>query len=194
MSGLVLASGSASRRQILEGAGIAFETQRPRVDEEALKPGFAGKSPAELALCLARAKAASIEAPGQIVLGADQVLEFEGRSFDKPKDRAELHERLEAMAGRTHFLRGGAVLMRGGAVLAEITDSAALTMRNLTPDEIKAYLDAVPAEVLNTVGGYMLEGEGARLFEKVEGDFFSILGLPLFPVLDVLRRERAIAF
>jgi len=193
MTEIILASGSASRRAILTGAGIPFTVMRPNVDEDALKPTFGSLSPANLALELARAKALSIEAPGAIVIGADQVMEFDGTRYDKPKTREELRARLVQMAGQPHHLRGGVVLVHDGQVLAEIKETSTLSMRPLSEDEIDAYMATINDDIaLGTVGGYGLEAEGARLFSKVEGDFFAILGLPLFPVMDVLRREGAI--
>jgi len=189
---IVLASGSASRRAILEGAGIPIRIERPQVDEEALKPEFADLSPSALALALAKAKALSVSIPGAIVIGADQVMEFDGFAFDKPKSQDELRERLAAMAGRPHHLRGGVVIHRDGEVLETIQETSTLTMRNLAQAEIDDYVRTAGDDVLATVGGYALESLGSRLFEKVEGDFFSILGLPLFPVLACLRREGAI--
>ncbi|MEM9286218.1 MAG: Maf family protein [Pseudomonadota bacterium] len=192
MSLIVLASGSASRRAILEGAGIPFSVERPQVDEEALKPDFADLAPRALALALAKAKALSVQIPGAIVIGADQVMEFDGFAFDKPKSQAELKARLKDMAGRPHHLRGGVVIHRDGEILETIQESSTLTMRDLSTAEIDGYVETAGEEVLATVGGYALEGLGSRLFSKVEGDFFSILGLPLFPVLDCLRREGAL--
>jgi septum formation protein len=191
---IVLGSGSASRRAILEGAGVPFDVIRPAVDEEALKAGLGDLSPSDLALELARGKGASIEVPDALVIAADQVLEFQGVSYDKPKSMEELRGRLRQMSGRTHFLRGGCVIFRNGEPVAEICESSSLTMRDLTADEIGFYLETVGEDVLSTVGGYALEGAGARLFERIEGDFFSILGLPLLPVLEVLRREGALSF
>ncbi|MEO1042708.1 MAG: Maf family protein [Pseudomonadota bacterium] len=194
MTNIVLASGSASRRAILEGAGILITVERPKVDEEALKPTFADLAPRALALALAKAKALSVVVPGAIVIGADQVMEFDGFAFDKPKSKDELKERLAAMSGRPHHLRGAVVIHRDGEIIETIQESSTLTMRELSPEEIGGYVDEAGDDVLATVGGYALEGLGSRLFSKVEGDFFSILGLPLFPVLACLRREGAIAW
>jgi septum formation protein len=197
MSRLVLASGSASRRAILEGAGIPFEVVRPTVDEEELKRRAAHLAPAELALHLAQEKALSVAkgAPEDIlVIGADQVLEFEGRAFDKPKSRPELARRLSQMAGATHHLRGGLVVARSGGIAERLADSADMVMRLMSEKEIAGYVDAVPDWVMGTVGGYAVEGLGARLFERIEGDYFSVLGLPLLGLLPVLRREGVIAW
>lgn len=189
MSRLILASGSPSRRAILERAGVPFQAMRPAVDEEALKPLYRQNTPAELALALATAKASSIREPRALIMGADQVMEFGGEAYDKPKDRDELRERLAAMSGRAHYLRGAVVLMKDQTVIETIEETSVLTMRSLSLAEIDGYLAAISDDVLATVGGYALEGLGGRLFDKVKGDFFAILGLPLYPVLAVLRRE-----
>lgn len=192
MTRIILASGSASRRQILTGAGIPFEVMRPTVDEEALKPNYVDRSPAELALALAEDKALSVAAPGALVIGSDQVLEFDGRAFDKPKSWDELKDRLAEMSGKPHYLRGGMVVCRDGVVLDRINESSMLLMRTVSRAEIDAYAEACEDWVLGTVGGYALEGPGVRLFERIEGDYFAILGLPLFPLMEILRREGAL--
>lgn len=192
MTPIVLASGSASRRAILTGAGIPFEVIRPTVDEEALKPGLSHLTPAELALALAEAKGLSVDAPGALVVGSDQVMEFDGRVFDKPKSREELKERLRKMSGKPHYLRGGVIVAQDGDVIERFSATSTLLMRTMQHDEIDAYVAAIDDDVLGTVGGYALEGLGARIFERVEGDYFAILGLPLFPLLEVLRKEGAL--
>ncbi|GGY46505.1 Maf family protein [Parvularcula lutaonensis] len=192
MTDIVLASGSRSRREILERAGIPFRVMRPDVDEDALKLQLTEKSPADLAIALAEAKGLSLDLPGAIVIGADQVMEFEGQPFDKPGSMDELRSRLLDMAGKPHHLRGGVILVRNGSVIERIRETSTLWMRNVSRSEVDSYLETVGEDVLSTVGGYMLEGLGVRLFDRVDGDFFSILGLPLFPVLRVLRREGAI--
>ncbi|MEM9810793.1 MAG: nucleoside triphosphate pyrophosphatase [Pseudomonadota bacterium] len=194
MTRIVLASGSTSRRAILTGAGIPFTVERPKVDEEALKPTFADLPPADLALALARSKALSVEQTDALIIGADQVMEFDGQAFDKPKTKEELRSRLASMSGKPHHLRGGIVVARNRQVLETIQETSTLWMRTLTDDVIDGYLAAVGDDVLATVGGYALEREGARLFERVEGDFFAILGLSLFPLLNVLRREGALSW
>lgn len=194
MSDIILASGSASRRSILEGAGVPFRIVRPGVDEDALKQTLTDKTPSELSLALAEAKALSISEPGAFVIGSDQVLEFEGEAFDKPESKDELRDRLIAMSGKPHFLRGGTVVVKHGAVVERIQESSTLTMRDFAPEEIEFYLDAISDDVLRTVGGYEFEGLGARLFGNIEGDFFAILGLPLMPLLKVLRREGALSW
>ncbi|MCQ8183823.1 Maf family protein [Parvularcula maris] len=197
MTKLILASGSASRRSILKGAGVAFEVVRPDTDEAALKAANPGLDPAELALMLAEAKCLDVakQASGDaVVVGSDQVLEFEGRAYDKPESREELRDRLMAMAGKPHFLRGGMVAARGGEVIERSSSSAELTMRHFTQQELDLYLSEAPDWIYGTVGGYGLESSGVRLFDRIEGDYFSILGLDLLSLLPVLRREGVLAW
>ena len=193
MSRIVLASRSASRRAILDGAGVAYEAVSPGVDEDAVKRTHAG-TPAELAQRLADEKALAVDAPGALVIGGDQVLAWEGRAWDKPKDRAEARARLLAMSDTPHRLLGGLSLARDGEVVWRHASVATLFMRDLTEEAVDAYLDEAGNGVLATVGAYELEGRGARLFEGVEGDFFAILGLDLLPLLAELRRRGALAW
>ena len=188
---IVLASRSSSRRAILRGAGIDHEAVAAEVDEGDLKARHVG-SPADLARYLADAKALSVTAPGAFVLGGDQVLEFEGEAFDKPKSRQEAAERLVSMSGATHYLRGGLSLARNGEIVWRHASTAAMTMRPMTRADADAYLDAAGEGVLATVGAYEFEGLGARLFDKVAGDFFAVLGLDLLPLAAELRRRGAL--
>lgn len=191
---IILASTSAIRRKILDGAGIAYEAQRPDADEEALKRGLAGLAPAALALALARAKALSIAAPGALVIGADQIMEMDGEIFDKPRDIAEAAGRLMRCAGRAHRLINAVAVARDGAVVFENSDVATLRMRAMTQAEIETYLNAAGEGVLASVGAYQVEALGGRLFERIDGDYFTVLGLSLFPLLAFLRRDGAIAW
>jgi septum formation protein len=197
MRRLILASGSASRRAILTQAAIPFEVQRPATDEAALKRAHPELAPAALALHLAEAKCLDVarSAPDDaLVIGSDQVLEFEGRAYDKPESREELRERLIAMAGRSHFLRGGLVAARGGEVTDRLSSSAELKMAPLTPAALSRYLEEAPEWIYTTVGGYGLESSGVRLFDRIEGDYFAILGLDLLSLLPILRREGVLAW
>ncbi|KAA5803828.1 Maf-like protein [Alkalicaulis satelles] len=190
---LILASGSASRRAILSGAGVDFEVQASGVDEDALKRGFTG-TPGALAQALADAKALAVSAqrPG-LVIGADQVLEFDGRAYDKARDDDEALARLKLWRGRTHYLAGGLTAAREGQILWRHASRCALTMRPCS-DAFLDYYGRQAGEILtSTVGGYAFEGLGAQLFEAVEGDYFAILGLPLLPLLSFLRTEGLIA-
>ncbi len=189
---LILASGSASRRSLLSNAGVSFEVNPANVDEGELKEAFTG-TPSDLALHLAKAKALDVSSRSDgLVLGADQVLEFGGKAYDKARSVDEASERLKILRGGVHFLKGGVVLARGDQVVWEHQSSAKLTMRTWS-DAFHARYMAEAGDILTKgVGAYAFEGLGAQLFEKVEGDFFSILGLPLLPVLDALRVEGVI--
>ena len=193
MTKLVLASKSASRRAILDGAGVPFEAVDAGVDEDALKARHVG-DPASLAMMLAERKALAVKAPGALVIGGDQVLEFAGAAYDKPKTREEAHTRLVQMSGGVHHLRAGLALAQDGEVVWRHASASALTMRKLSPAEADSYLDAAGEGVLRTVGAYELEGLGARLFTAVEGDYFQVLGLDLLPLLAELRRRDVLAW
>lgn len=188
---LVLASGSRTRALMLEKAGLRPILDKPLVDEEEVK--LAGKAEGvgadAVAEALAELKAQRVTRrhPGALVVGADQMLECEGVWFDKPSDRAAARAQLLALRGKTHQLVSCAVIVRDGERLWHKVDRARLTMRNFSENFLDGYLDAVGDEVLHSVGAYQLEGLGAQLFQRVEGDFFTILGLPLLPLLGFLR-------
>jgi len=192
MSDLVLASGSAIRAQILRNAGLAFDVARPSVDEEAVKAGLRaeGLSPRDQADALAEVKALSVSRrTSAFVIGADQMLECDGAVFDKPDGRDGARAHLAALRGRRHRLISAAVLAKDGAIIWRHIETPALTMRALDDGFIEAYLDRVGAAATASVGAYQLEGEGIQLFERIEGDYFSILGLPLLPLIAILRRH-----
>ncbi len=191
---VILASTSAIRRKILDAAGITYEAMRPDADEEALKRDFLEQdlSPAELCLALARAKALSIAAPGALVIGADQIMEMDGEIFDKPRSMREAGERLLRCAGRAHRLINGIAVAKGGAVVFENTDIVTLHMRAMTRAEIETYLAEAGDDVLASVGAYQVEALGSRLFDRIDGDYFAVLGLSLFPLLRFLRGEGAL--
>lgn len=188
---LVLASGSRTRAAMLEQAGVPAILDRPLVDEDEVKAaGRAEGVPADaVAEALAELKAQRITRrhPGALVVGADQMLDCEGRWFDKPADRAAARAQLLDLRGKTHRLVSCAVVVRDGERMWHKTDSARLTMRNFSEAFLDDYLDRVGDDVLHSVGAYQLEGLGAQLFHRVEGDFFTILGLPLLPLLGFLR-------
>jgi len=188
---LVLASGSATRRDMLEAAGIPVETSPAAIDEREVDQAArrAGQPAAAVAMLLARAKAMEVSAryPGRLVLGADQTLACEGRQYDKPADMAQGRAHLNALSGRVHNLHSAAALIRDGRIVGETQSSAELTMRRLGAEFIDAYAAAVGPKVMMSVGGYQLEGLGAQLFDRIDGDYFTILGLPLLPLMSQLR-------
>ncbi|MBV8474628.1 MAG: Maf family protein [Hyphomicrobiales bacterium] len=196
-SPLVLASKSASRRQLLASAGLAFDMEAAEIDERAVEDEyFAGGGPVEqLALTLARAKALDVSArrAGALCLGADQTLSLEGRLFHKSATMEAAAEALAAMSGRRHRLTSAFALARDGRIVAEGEDSTDLTMRPLDGAAIARYLEIAGPQVLASVGVYQLEGLGVHLFEAVEGDHTTILGLPMLKLLACLRREGALA-
>jgi septum formation protein len=188
---LVLASKSAVRRSLLEAAGIPVAVDPADVDERAIEALLVGTPPEDIAVRLARAKALAVCArrPGELVLGADQTLALGPRRFSKPADVAAAREQLAALSGKTHSLHSGAALARDGAVVFETVSTARLTMRALSGAAIDAYLTAAGDRVTHSVGAYQLEGLGVHLFERIDGDYFTILGLPLLPLLAFFRRE-----
>lgn len=192
---LILASQSASRRAMLEAAGVPFMAVPARIDERALEASLAGAEPAQVAKALARAKAEAISAihPGRWVLGSDSLVVCAGRRFDKPENRKAAAEHLRIFSGKTMELHSAAVLARDGAVVADCADRAELRVRELSDSFIAGYLDAEWPEVAGCVGVFRIEGLGVQLFEEVRGDHFTILGMPLFGVLRGLRAAGVIA-
>lgn len=186
---LVLASKSDIRGKVLAAAGLRFEIRPASIDERAVEAQAKPDGPAAAAAVLARAKAAAVAAamPGRPVLGADQTLALGSRRFSKPADRAAAAEQLNALRGKTHALHSALALVRDGTVLFECVDTARLTMRDFSDRFRDDYLDMAGDTALASVGAYQLEGIGIHLFEKVEGDYFTILGLPLLPLLTFLR-------
>lgn len=191
MSGLILASTSAARAHLLRQAGVAFEVIAPSADEEALKQELRARQiDAEGQVrALARAKALSLcpDRAQNLILGCDQMLVCGGEIYDKPKSRAQARAHLLALSAKSHQLLTAAALVQNGQILWEGLARPSLTMRALSMEFVEAYLDRVGEAVMTSVGGYQLEGLGVHLFEAIEGDWFSILGLPLLPLLDVLR-------
>jgi septum formation protein len=177
---------------MLEGAGLAFEVEIPRVDEAAAKASLRaeGLKPREQADALAELKALSVSRrrPG-FVIGADQMLAIEGETLDKPNDAGEARQHLLRLRGRTHELITAAVVAREGAVVWRHIETPKLKMRGFSDAFLEDYLAQAGDEVLRSVGAYQLEGLGAQLFERVEGDYFSVLGLPLLPLLAFLREH-----
>ncbi|MCP2018075.1 MAG: Maf family protein [Erythrobacter sp.] len=194
-SGIVLASNSASRKAMLEAAGIAFEAEGAAVDERALEAEMEGAEPAEIAQALAAAKAAALSAarPDALVLGSDSLVEVDGRRFDKPANRDNAAEHLRFFSGKAMTLHSAAALARGGQIVWVGSDFARLRVRDLSEDFIAAYLDAEWPAVSYCVGVFRIEGPGVQLFESIAGDQFTVLGMPLLQVLDALRGEGALA-
>jgi septum formation protein len=193
----VLASKSATRRLLLENAGIEVDTVAAEVDERRLELEFleGGGAPSELAPLLARAKAldASARRPQALCIGADQTLLLDGILFHKPDDMEAAKQSLKKLAGRTHVLVAAVCVARGGAILFEAVRSARLTMRTLEESAIQRYAEAAGPVVLSSVGAYQIEGIGIHLFESVEGDHATILGLPLPALLNWLRSQGFLA-
>ena len=193
--GIVLASMSATRFAMLSRAGLVCEAVSSGIDETAIKRERRSDSAETLARALAAAKASAVarKRPGQLIIGADQVLECDGVCFDKPRDRAEAASQLRTLRGREHVLVSAVSVYEGDSELWSVTDRARLWMRRFSDDFLEAYLDAVSDVALAGPGAYRIEGPGAQLFERIEGDHFTILGLPLLPLLAFLRRRGAIS-
>lgn len=188
----VLASKSKVRRTLLEAAGIPVEVDPAGIDERVAEAPHAGASPEKIALLLAREKALAVarRRPGLLVLGADQTLALDNRRFSKPATISAAREQLALLSDKTHVLHSGVAVARDGKILFETVATAHLTMRTLSNDALDTYLAATGKRVLQSVGAYQLEGLGVHLFDKIEGDHFTILGLPLLPLLAFFRRER----
>ncbi|MCW5732953.1 MAG: septum formation protein Maf [Enhydrobacter sp.] len=186
---LILASASPSRRQLLANAGLVFKVEPSGIDEDEVKRSLGSRAaPQELASTLAEMKAVKVSArhPDAMVVGADSTLACNGRMFDKPPDLAAARKQLQSLRGQTHELFSSVVVARGGARLWHWSERARLTMRQLSDGFIDSYLASAGDDVLASVGAYQLEGLGAHLFSRVDGDYFTILGLPLLPLLSFL--------
>jgi len=192
---LILASQSRARKMLLENAGLDFEALPADIDERAVQRNSGLSAPGEIASLLSREKALFIsrQRPGQYVIGADQTLALGQRMFSKPSGRAQAAEQLGLLAGQVHELHSAVAVARDGKVLFADVSVARLTMRRLSNGEIDAYLDAAGEAVTTSVGAYQLEGLGVHLFERIAGDHFTILGLPLLALLAFLRGEKLLA-
>jgi septum formation protein len=195
---LVLASGSAARRTLLEAAGLNFEVVPAAIDEKAIRDAIlettAGAEADDIASVLAAEKAriVSLARPGALVIGADQVLVLGGKIFSKPVNLGEAREHLVMLRGRTHDLISAAAFARDGNVHWQTTATAAMSVRDFSDEFLGAYLERMGERVLSSVGCYEFEGLGIQLFERIEGDYFTILGLPLLALLARLRDEEMI--
>lgn len=189
---LILASKSLARRTMLSAAGIPIEIVHAQIDERAIERTIGEKrDPDELALLLSweKASAVSFNLPSRIVVGADQTLAMGSVRFNKPADRDEAREQLRRLRGQSHTLQSAVTLVQDGSVLFKVVDTARLRMRNFSDRFLEEYLEAAGPSVTQSVGGYQLEKLGVHLFERVEGDYFTILGMPLLPLLAFLRQQ-----
>jgi len=191
---LILASQSRARKILLANAGLAFEAVPAEIDERAVQQGSKLSAPGDVAALLAREKArwVSLRKAGHYVVGADQTLALGSRLFNKPDGRAAAAEQLRALAGQTHELYSAIAVALDGKIIFETVVIARMSMRQLGGDDIRLYLEEAGEAVTTSVGAYQLEGLGVHLFERIEGDHFTILGLPLLPLLGFFRRERLI--
>jgi septum formation protein len=192
---LILASQSRARQALLANAGIAFEAVPAGIDEREIQRASGLAAPGEIASLLARQKAlwVSSRQPDGIVVGADQTLALAKQLFSKPAGRAQAADQLRTLAGNSHELHSAVAVARDGKVLFETVSVARMTMRQLSEAQINAYLDEAGAAVTTSVGAYQLEGLGIHLFDRIEGDHFTILGLPLLPLLAFFRGEGLLA-
>jgi septum formation protein len=196
MTKLILASGSPFRRAMLENAGVTFEVARPAIDERAVEAPLTGSgaSAEDIALVLAEAKALDVSEthPDAIVIGSDQTLSLDDRIFQKPADMEGARRHLLAMSAKTHHLNSAVVIAQRGEAVWRHVSVASLTMRELSPAFIGRYMAQVGDKALQSVGAYQIEGQGIQLFDRIEGDHFTIVGLPLLPLLKQLRDMGAI--
>ena len=192
---LILASQSRARQMLLTNAGIPFEAIPAGIDERAVQKDCGLTAPGEIAKLLAREKAlwVSLRNPGRYVVGADQTLALGDRLFSKPTGRAAAAEQLRLLAGNSHALHSAFAVARDGKIESDDVAMAKMTMRSLGESEIEAYLEQAGEAVTSSVGAYQLEGLGVHLFERIDGDHFTILGLPLLPLLAYLRSARLLA-
>ena len=189
---LILASQSRARQMLLANAGFSFDAVPADIDERSVQKNSGLSEPGEIAGLLAREKACFVSSknPGRYVVGADQTLALGARLFSKPVGRAQAADQLRLLAGETHELHSAIAVACDGKVVFANVSVARMTMRRLSDSEIEAYLDQAGQAVTTSVGAYQLEGLGVHLFERIEGDHFTILGLPLLPLLAFLRGER----
>ena len=191
---VILASASVSRREMLVNAGIVFEAVPADIDEPTIRQALGDVEPTDMAEVLARAKAEAVSSshPDAIVIGSDQILELDGDVFEKPADMATARANLLLFRGRTHQLHSAVAIAVGGTSEWCANDTAHLTMRNFTPEFLGQYLADAGPDVCLSVGAYQLEALGIQLFEEIDGDYFTILGMPLLPLLAELRRRKVV--
>lgn len=195
-SELILASASASRQMLMRNAGLTFSSIPAQIDERAIDTKLEqdGATPEVIALELAKAKAIAVSLlhPEAFVIGSDQTMSLGDRIYHKAKDMAQAHANVLSLSGKTHRLNCGVALAKNGAVIWDTVSIAKMTVRELSADYVSRYLERSGSQVLSSVGAYQLEGEGIQLFSSIEGDYFTILGLPLLPLLAQLRELRVI--
>lgn len=185
---IILGSSSLSRKKILVNAGLSFKAQKPKIDEEAQKKLYDKTKPG-LALYLAEKKALSIKANKKdLVIGADQILLSEGTLFNKPKSLTEAKKHLKRLSNKTHKLISGTVIVKNNKIVWKHSSEARMSMHKLSEKDIDDYLSVTGKKILNCIGAYNIEGFGSNLFKKIDGDFFSIVGLPLIDLLNALRK------
>ncbi|MQB45576.1 Maf-like protein [Rhizobium sp. ICMP 5592] len=193
---LILASSSPFRRMLMENAGLHFQALAADIDERAIEAPLErdGAGPDAVALVLAKAKAKEVSDrfAGSLVIGSDQTMSLGSQVFHKPKTMAEAEGHLRSLSGKTHHLNSGIALALNGDIIWEHVSHAELTMRDLSANFIHRHLTRVGDKALSSVGAYQLEGEGIQLFSKIDGDYFTILGLPMLPLLQKLRELGAI--
>jgi septum formation protein len=192
---LILASASAARAELLRGAGVDFATRPSEVDEDRTKSEMkaAGSEAAARALAELKARHVARQMPGKLVIGADQLLDCDGDWLDKARDRKDAGEQLRLLRGKDHHLATAVCVVEGETCLWNFTGSPRLRMRDFSDAYIESYLEAAGDEAFGCVGAYRLEGLGAQLFAEIEGDYFTILGLPLLPLLGFLRQRGIVA-
>lgn len=191
---IVLASSSPFRRMLMENAGLIFDARAADIDERAIEAGLGDSSPDEIAAALALAKAEDVSrhVPGALVIGSDQTMSLGARVYHKPKSLAEARENLLSLSGKTHRLNSAVALVRDGQIVWRHVAHADLTVRTLSEDFVDRYLASVGSKAFSSVGAYQLEGKGIQLFSAIEGDYFTILGLPMLLLLAKLREIGAI--
>jgi septum formation protein len=186
---IVLASTSSIRQTLLTKSGLKFGVQAPNLDENQLKRENPSLPPHELAVLLAQRKALSLMKPNHLVIGADQTLSCEGQLYNKAHDKATMSAQLAQLRGKTHSLHSAVAVASDGHIKWSCCIETHLTMRNFSDAFLNSYIDKNASSIIHCLGGYQLEAEGINLFEKIEGDYFAILGLPLLPLLAYLRQE-----
>jgi septum formation protein len=189
-SKLILASTSKIRQAVLENAGLVISCKQPNLDEHAAKAKLGSISPKSLAQALAEQKSLSLECRDGIIIGADQTLSCNSTIFHKPKSLSAARAQLLELRGKTHSLHSALACAQNGKIIWSICDDARLTMRDFSNDYVDHYIKACGDDILSSVGSYKLEKQGVQLFEKIEGDYFTILGLPLLPLLAFLRDHK----